>query len=66
MNDKEAQGYMGEENRTLTTEYQRPVIKVNTSDGGPMEIPQYAIDVMAEFFLEQIQEEYMREHNTIE
>jgi len=57
---------MGEENRTLTTEYPRTVITVNTSDGGPMEIPQYAIDIMAEFFLEQMQEEYMREHNTIE
>ena len=57
---------MGEENRTLTTEYPRTVITVNTSDGGPMEIPQYAIDVMAEFFLEQMQEEYMREHSTTE
>ena len=66
MKDKEVQGYMGEEKRTLTTEYQRLVIKVNTSDGGPMEIPQYAIDVMAEFFLEQMQEEYMREHSTTE
>ena len=55
---------MGEEDRTLTTEYTDTVIDVKTSDGGPMEIPQYAINIMAEFFLEIMQEEYMREHKT--
>lgn len=55
---------MGEEKRTLTTEYPHAVINVKTSDGGPMEIPQYAINIMAEYFLERMQEEYMRAHET--
>jgi len=55
---------MDEENRTLTTEYPHTVINVKTSDGGPMEIPQYAINIMAEYFLERMQEEYMRAHET--
>ena len=55
---------MGEEKRTLTTEYSKTIIDVQTSDGGPMEIPQYAINIMAEYFLERMQEEYMRAHET--
>ena len=55
---------MDEDKRTLTTEYSKTIIDVQTSDGGPMEIPQYAINIMAEFFLEQMQKEYMQEHKT--
>ena len=55
---------MDEDKCTLTTEYSKTIIDVQTSDGGPMEIPQYAINIMAEFFLEQMQKEYMQEHKT--
>ena len=49
---------MGEENRTLTTEYTDVV--VNT------EIPHYAIERMARFFLKRMQEEYMQKSNQIQ
>ena len=55
---------MDEDKRTLITEYSKTIIDVQTSDGGPMEIPKYAINIMAEFFLEQMQKEYMQEHKT--
>lgn len=54
---------MDEENRTLTTEFSDAAVEVITI-GGPMEIPEYAINIMAEFFLKRMQEEYLREHET--
>ena len=51
---------MGEENRTLTTEYINAVIETNTSDDEPLIFPQHALNIMAEFFLEQMREEYAR------
>ncbi len=48
---------MGEENRTLTTEYPNAVLEIKTSDGGQLEIPKYAIDRMAKYFLHRMQDE---------
>ncbi len=52
---------MDEEKRTLTTEYSDTAIELITT-GGPMEIPQYAINIMAEYFLKRMHEEYRRTH----
>ncbi len=51
---------MDEENRTLTTEYINAVIDTNTFDAEPLIIPQHALNTIAEFFLEQMREEYAR------
>ena len=63
MNDKEVQGYMGEENRTLTTEYTDVVVNTENPGEDVMEIPHYAIERMARFFLKRMQEEYMQKSN---
>lgn len=55
---------MDEEKRTLTTEYSNIVIDLNAPDDDPLIIPKQAVDIMAEFFLEQMREEYER-NNTI-
>ena len=53
---------MDEGKFTLTTEYSNTVIDVNTSAGGPMEIPQHVINGLAKVFLTVMREEYMQEH----
>ena len=55
---------MDEEKRTLTTEYTNIVIDMNVPDDDPLILPKHAVDIMAEFFLEQMREEYKR-NNTI-
>ena len=54
---------MGEENRTLTTEYTDVVVNPETPDDDVMEIPHYAIERMARFLLKRMQEEYMQKSN---
>ena len=53
-----------EEKRTLTTEYGNTEIVVNTAAETQGEIPQYAIDRVAKFFLKRMQEEYMQNNKT--
>jgi hypothetical protein len=52
---------MGEDMRIMTTEYGNVDIDLETSDVKPMEIPQYAIDIMAEYYLKRMQDDYMKE-----
>lgn len=47
---------MGEEKRTLKTEYTEPVIEANTAGDGPDTIPQHVIDRFAAFFLKKMWE----------
>lgn len=54
---------MGEEKRTLTTEYSNTVINANNLDLDHMEISQYAIDTMAKYFLKRMREEVLKGNN---
>ena len=59
--------YNSTTNKNIVVSASQAIAQGISSDGGlfvPMEIPQYAINIMAEFFLEQMQKEYMQEHKT--